>query len=130
MTIPILQMAKHIRAIGIASACLCLLFLTSACETTQQGIPAKQLIANLRQVKIGYSSEQVVALIGRPARVNNSLSAAGSNQQWVYTDSQFRTPGQALLVGMAAGAGNTAIHEGQLYLNFSNNKLTSMQSVQ
>ena len=95
---------------------------------TQQGIPAKQLMANLYQIKFGDSTERVQSLIGPPARVNAGSSVTGgSTTEWIYNESQFRTPGQSFAVGMAS-AGGPPMREVSLILTFTNNKLTAKRS--
>ena len=111
---------------------LCGLFgcvlLLSGCSMTEQGIPAKQLMANLYQIKFGDTSERVASLIGRPSRINaGSTASGGSTAEWIYTESQFRTPGQTFAVGVA-GAGGTPVREVTLILTFTNNKLTAKRS--
>lgn len=61
---------------------------------------------------------------GEPNPVSN---ATGYTEQWMYTDSQFWDVGQAVAVGLAAGAG-APVHEGTLYLNFTSGELTSVQT--
>jgi outer membrane protein assembly factor BamE (lipoprotein component of BamABCDE complex) len=110
--------------------CLSLAILLPACESTHQGISGKQLQANLRSLKLGMTSEQVIALIGRPMRVNKTLNAGGVTEQWIYTDSQFWTAGQAVAAGVVAAGEGGPLHEGQLYLYFTNSRLTSIQTQQ
>ena len=38
----------------------------------------------LRRVIIGMTAEEVVRSWGRPNKVNRSISAAGTNEQWIY----------------------------------------------
>lgn len=114
--------------LSIIAYCITMTLIVG-CETTQQGIPAAQLRANLNSISLGMSKQEVIALVGKPIRVNQTLDASGTTDQWVYSDSQFWTAGQAFAAGLATG-GSGPVHESELYLYFKNDKLTSIQKQQ
>jgi len=43
----------------------------------------KKLLTN-KEVRIGMTAEQVIRLCGKPDRINESVSARGKSEQWVY----------------------------------------------
>ena len=110
-------------------ACVISVTLLAGCETTSQGIPARQLRANVTQIKIGMSKPQVLALIGKPIRVNELVDESGRKEQWIYAESQFWTAGQAFAAGLATG-GYGPVREGAMALTFTNDRLTSMEKRQ
>ncbi len=99
--------------------------LLVSCATTPQGIPAEQLRANVTRIKIGMSESEVVPLVGKPIRMNELVDETGRKEQWIYTESQFRTRAQAFASDFAA-RGSGSVYEGQMILTFTNGKLTSI----
>jgi hypothetical protein len=86
-------------------------------------------LAAIQSVHIGMKKAQVVALIGRPLRVNEAITAEGVTQRWAYRDAQFYTFGQAAALALAAGAaGYSTMPEGAMtILTFSGDRLTSIE---
>jgi len=72
---------------------------------------------------------QVVELIGKPDRINPATTAAGRNEQWVYSEDtlvgNIRGPGAA--IGNAFRMGLTDRRPEQICLYFENGSLTSTQ---
>ena len=98
----------------------------TGCETTDQGIPATQLKANLAQIKLGMTEDQVQTLIGKPAHSTSTISPAGAMDIWVYNSSQFFGGRQSFAEGMAEGMGRTFNHP--IVYSFTNGKLTLITS--
>ncbi len=84
----------------LVCVCALLLTLTSCQSLLIEMMPSKRrqayvdahpnLSGNMERailygdVHIGMTAEQVVASIGRPERVNRTVTAYGSHEQWVY----------------------------------------------
>jgi hypothetical protein len=50
---------------------------------------AEQNIAQ-RKVAIGMNADEVVASWGRPSKINKTITASGTSEQWVYEGAKFR----------------------------------------
>ena len=85
--------------------------------------------ASMQQVKLGMSKAQVIALIGRPLRVNEAITLEGNTEKWAYTGEQFWTFGQAMAIAAATGAAGYAQtpNGGLMILTFSGDHLTSIE---
>ena len=117
------------RHLFIGLACALLTVGQTGCDTTDQGFSGAQMRANLRQVKVGLTTGQVLALLGRPARINKLTTANGTSEAWLYYDSQFRTMGQAMAVGALEGTGEV-VRNNPMTLVFINGKVTSIETNQ
>jgi hypothetical protein len=85
--------------------------------------------ASIQQVKLGMTKTQVIALIGRPLRVNEAVTLEGNTQKWAYTGEQFWTFGQAVAIAAATGAAGYVgtPNSGLMILTFSGDHLTSIE---
>ena len=85
--------------------------------------------ASIHQVRLGMTKAQVIALIGRPLRVNEAVTLQGNTEKWAYNGAQFWTFGQAMGIAMATGAaGYVGMPDGGLMiLTFSSDRLTSIE---
>jgi len=85
--------------------------------------------ASIHQVKLGMTKTQVIALIGRPLRVNEAVILDGNTEKWAYTGAQFWTLGQSMGIALATGAaGYIGMPNGGLMiLTFSGDRLTSIE---
>lgn len=87
--------------------------------------PTVQRRANIARLKVGMTQAEVFGLIGAPARVNNTLTAAGTVEQHVYAGEQFRTAGESFLFGMAQGA-EMAPSNPTLFVSYQNGRVSAI----
>ena len=120
---------KQTVRITLASITLATCMALSGCATTMSGVAARDLKSNIRQIHLGMPAQQLISLIGRPDRMNRTLTANGITEQWVYSESSFYTPAQTFLAGMAEGNG-TPFQKCALYIYINNGKVTSFQTSQ
>lgn len=89
--------------------------------------PAARRASGFNQLRIGMPQHQAVALAGQPIRVNQIVTASGISQQYMYSSSQFLTPGQQFLTGMQEGVDGVS-RQRATYLYFQNGRLTAIQN--
>lgn len=80
----------------------------------------------MSEVKIGMTAAQVQALIGPPASVNQTVTAAGVQEQHIYTASQFRTAGESVMFGVARGAEMNPA-DPTYYIYYEKGRVTALQ---
>jgi outer membrane protein assembly factor BamE (lipoprotein component of BamABCDE complex) len=83
--------------------------------------------ANLEQLKIGMTTEQVVSLLGQPAQTKQLVTAEGTTVKWFYPESLFWTTGDAIRAGLQESAGQRH-GQGLIALTFTNDKLSSIET--
>ena len=83
--------------------------------------------ANLKDLKIGMTTEQVVGLLGQPTRTNQVITAEGTTVKWFYPESLFWTTGDAIWAGLQESSGQR-LGQGLHALTFTNNKLASIET--
>ena len=88
--------------------------------------PANRRLAGLSQLKIGMPQGQALAMVGQPIRVNQTITASGASQQYVYSSEQFQTPQEQFLMGMQQGVDGVS-HQRDILLYFQNGRLTAIQ---
>ena len=110
----------------LASISLAIISILSGCAYNSN-LPANRHSAGLYQLRIGMPQGQAVALVGQPLKVNQTTTAAGVSQQYVYSSAQFQTPGQQFFSGMQEGADGVS-RQRAIYLYFQNGRLTTIQN--
>jgi hypothetical protein len=96
----------------------------------------------LKQVKIGMTRDQVVALLGKPTKINTTITAGGRREQWIYSEHtlaenllgymqrssyEFETRPQYTSAGTQVWGKSG---ESYWYLYFDDSVLTAMQEEQ
>jgi hypothetical protein len=98
----------------------------------QSKIASQKIEGCLNQVKIGQTESDVIASIGRPLKINTTITASGKQEQWIY---DTPTLANNLLSYMYRSSFMFEVNTGQVssrsyYFYFENGVLTSMQEQQ
>lgn len=108
------------------SLLLVLAVVAQGCVSPQgQGVTA---LSGLNQLRIGMPQSQALSLVGKPARINQTITASGASQQYVYPRDHFMSPGQQFFAGMQAGVSGNTAPETPIYLYFQNGRLSAIQN--
>jgi len=92
--------------IRIILASLLVIFVSGCASPEAGGAGSRPTVSQrLNQIQIGMSSDEVVALIGKPDRVNRMRSASGTQDQWIYGTHTLNLNVRGLGSAMAAAFG-------------------------
>jgi hypothetical protein len=57
-------------------------------------MPVGELLDNVKHIRVGFTTDQVTAWIGHPARVNRTIDADGIVNRWSYETANLNADGQ------------------------------------